>query len=90
METLRLKANPSHPTYKKIQRIIGLLENVQITLEWINGKLKIRDHEYGVSFDVVDIDTNKPLDDMPPLFEFKLTRNKIPIRNCRCVYCGHK
>jgi hypothetical protein len=83
----KLKANASHPTFKKLERIIGLLEHCQINLEWVDGKLKIRDGELAVSFDVVDVDDNAALTELPPLFAYKLTRHKKANPHCRCRHC---
>jgi len=87
MKLLKLKANPEHPTYKKVERLIGFLENIKLDLEWVDGKLKIRDQEFCVTFDCVSKDDNKPQTDMPPVFEFKLTREKSPNKYCKCRHC---
>jgi hypothetical protein len=86
MKLLRLKANPEHPTYKKVERLIGLLENIKLELEWVDGVIKIRDTEYCVAFDFVT-DDDRPQTDMPPTFEYKLTREKAPNRYCKCRHC---
>ncbi len=87
MKLLRLKANPEHPTYKKVQRLIGLLENIKVELEWVDGFLKIRDHEFCVTFDLVTED-DRPQSDMPPIFDYKLTREKAPNQYCKCRHCN--
>ncbi len=84
----RLRANPSHPTSKKIERIIGLLENVKLDLYWFNGKLRVRDNEFGVSFDLIDESENTSLTEMPPLAAYKLTRDKKINKYCECRYCN--
>jgi len=88
MKLLKLKANPSHPTYKKLERVIGLLDNAKLELEWVDGTLKIRDTEYCVTFDLVREDDNSPQSDLPPTFEYKLTREKIPNKYCKCRHCN--
>lgn len=91
MKLLRLKANSSHPTFKKVQRLIGLLENAQLELEWVDGCLKVRDVEYCVTFDLVREDEQcdgDPINDLPPTFEYKLTRDKIPNKYCKCIHCN--
>ena len=87
MNLLRLKANPEHPTFKKVERLIGLLENIQLELEWVDGALKIRDTEYCVTFDLVTQEDDRPQTDMPPTFEYKLTREKAPNKYCKCRHC---
>jgi len=87
MTLLRLKANPEHPTSKKVERLIGLLENIQLDLEWVDGVLKVRDNEFCVTFDLVSKDDDRPQNDMPPTFEYKLTREKIPNKYCKCRHC---
>lgn len=87
MKLLRLKANSTHPTHKKLERVIGLLENIQLDFEWVDGVLKVRDHEFAVSFDYVDQDEGKPMGDLPPTFAYKLTRDKIPNKYCQCRHC---
>ena len=84
---LKLKANPSHPTYKKLERVIGLLENINLEFDWTDGVLKVRDTEYNVTFDLVELDEGKPMGDMPPLFQYKLVRDKLPNRYCKCRHC---
>ncbi len=84
---LKLKANQSHPTAKKLERVIGLLENINLEFDWTDGVLKIRDTEFNVTFDLVDLDEGKPMGDMPPLFQYKLIRDKIPNRYCKCRHC---
>lgn len=86
MDLLRLKANPEHPTSKKIERIIGLMEKIQLEFECIDGALKIRDYEFCVTFDLVTKD-GTPQTDMPPAFEYKLTREKLPNKYCKCRHC---
>lgn len=83
----RLKANPEHPTFKKLKRIIELLEKIQLNLEWIDGKLKIHDQEFCVTFDLVIDDNNEPQNDIPPTFEYKLTRENKPNKYCLCRHC---
>lgn len=83
-----LRANQTHPTYKKMERIIGLLEHCQINFEWVNGKLKIRDSEYAVSFDVVEEEEGNPLTEVPPLYAYKLVRGKSPNKYCECIHCN--
>lgn len=90
MKPLRLVANPEHPTYKKVERLIGLLENMKLDLEWVDGELKVRDQEFAVTFDLVTIDDGRPQNDLPPFFEYKLTREKIPNKNCKCRHCNPK
>ena len=84
----RLRANPTHPTYKKMERIMGLLEHCQINFEWVDGKLKIRDNEFAVSFDVVEIEEGFPITELPPLFAHKLVRDKVPNKYCVCIHCN--
>lgn len=83
----KLKANPIHPTFKKLQRIIGLLENIQLDLEWRDGCLKIRDHEFGVTYDFLHKDEDTPMNDLPPLFEFRLSRDQVINKYCKCRFC---
>lgn len=87
MEWLRLKANPEHPTFKKVERLIGLLEKIHLELEWVDGNLKIRDTEFCVTYDLVTQEDDKPQSDMPPVFEYKLTREKMPNKYCKCRHC---
>lgn len=87
MKLLRLKANPSHPTYKKVECLINLLETAQLELEWVDGYIKIRDVELCTVFDLVREDDGAPQTDMPPTFEYKLTRDKIPNKYCKCIHC---
>lgn len=84
---IRLKANPEHPTYKKVERLIGLLEKVQLNLDWVDGALKIHDNEFCVIFDLVGKHDDVPQTDMPPTFEYKLTREKLPSKFCKCRFC---
>lgn len=90
MNLLRLKANSTHPTYKKVERLIGLLENAKLELEWVDGSLKVRDVELCVTFDLVREDEQcdgEPISDLPPTFEYKLTREKMPNKYCKCRHC---
>lgn len=84
---LKLKANPAHPTYKKLERVIGLLENIHLEFDWQDGVLKVRDTEYNVTFDLVESDEGKPMGDLPPLFQYKLVRDKMPNKFCKCRHC---
>lgn len=87
MNLLRLKANPEHPTYRKVQRIIELLEKIQLEVECVDGALKIRDYEFCVVYDLVNVADDTPQTDMPPTFEYKLTRDKFPNKYCKCRHC---
>lgn len=87
MNTLRLKANPEHPTYRKVERLIAFLEHIKLDMEWVNGALKIRDQEFCVAYDLVTADDGRVQTDMPPTFEFKLTRDKEPNKYCKCRHC---
>lgn len=90
---LRLKANPSHPTYQKVALLIEFLEKANLELEWVEGALKVRDTKYCVAFDLVRQDEQcdgEPISDLPPTFEYKLTREKMPNKYCRCRHCDPK
>lgn len=87
MKLLRLRANPSHPTYQKLEKVITFLEHINLDFEWVDGVLKVRDHEFAVSFDYVSEDDGTPMSDLPPTFAHKLTREKIPNRHCKCRHC---
>jgi hypothetical protein len=82
----KLKATMAHPTSKKIARIITFLEAIQVELELVNGCIKVRDHEFAVSFDLCQED-NEPITSMPPLFDYKLTREKAINKYCHCRHC---
>lgn len=84
----KLRANPSHPTFKKLERLIGLLEHVKINFEWVDGRLKIRDSEFAVSFDLVDESEDTGLTQLPPLFAYKLTRDNQINKYCECRNCN--
>lgn len=88
MDVLKLKANPTHPTYRKVERLIAFLEHIKLDMEWVDGALKIRDQEFCVAYDLVTDDGDRPQTDMPPTFEFKLIRDKEPNKYCQCRYCN--
>jgi hypothetical protein len=83
----KLKANESHPTFKKLERVIGLLDNIQLELEWIDGGVRVRDNALGVCFELVDKDDGFAMTSVPPMFEWKMIRDKIPNVNCKCRNC---
>lgn len=84
---LKLKANPEHPTYKKLEWIIAFLESIKVEFEWIDKRLVIRDNQHAVFFDVVHNDSGDPITDLPPIFDYKLVRDKVPNKFCKCVHC---
>jgi hypothetical protein len=88
MNVLRLKANKCHPTSRKLERVIDFLEHIKLDFEWVEGVLKVRDHQFACSFDLVREDDGKPMSDLPPVFEYKLTRDKIPNKYCKCSHCN--
>lgn len=84
----KLKATTEHPTSKKLERVMDLMEHIQLVLEWENNKLIVRDHEFAVSFEIVaDDSTNEGIQDIPSLFKYKLVRDKTPNKYCKCSYC---
>lgn len=87
MKLLRLKANPSHPTYRKVERLIAFLQHIKLDMEWVDGVIKVRDQELCVAYDLVTLDGDRPQTDMPPTFEHKLTREKEPNKYCKCRHC---
>lgn len=82
-----LKATLHHPTSKKISKVISFLEAIKLELEWVDGVVKIRDHEFGVSFDLVHNDGRGSITDVPPTFEYKLLRVAAANKYCNCKYC---
>lgn len=82
----RLKANESHPTFKKINKLFEFLGENSLDLEWIDGGIKIKDYQHAVTFDLVDEDNIK-INYVPPLFEHKLTRENIKNKHCKCIHC---
>lgn len=85
---MKLKANTSHPTHKKLQRLIGFLHNAKLNIEWVDGVLKVSDYELNVAFDLLDKHNNAPMSELPPLFDHKLVRDKCKNSLCKCSYCS--
>lgn len=83
----KLKATTEHPTSKKLERVMELMEKIELVLEWSDKKLFVRDHEFGVSFEIVGLEDNKSIRDLPSLFQYKLIRDKNPNKYCKCEFC---
>ena len=87
-DVLKLRANPSHPTSQKLERVIQLMETLNLEIEFINDRLVIHDHDMNVCFDFLDADDNKNILELPPLFVYKLVRDKEPNPLCECRHCN--